>query len=134
MFLIDTNIVSEFMRREPSPEVIAWAETQPGFKVSAITHEELIFGLTRKSLHVKRLWLDEFLARHCEIIGITPAVSMASGTMRGNFSARGIVRDPSDMLIAATALLHKLPLATRNTADFQDCGITVFNPFGYKPL
>lgn len=129
MFLIDTNILSEFMRREPSPGVLAWAEGQPGFKVSVITLEELVFGLTRKSLYVKRLWLDEFLAGHCEVIGITPAIAMAAGTMRGNFSVRGIVRDPADMLIAATALLHHLPLATRNTSDFEGCGITVFNPF-----
>lgn len=129
MFLIDTNIVSEFMRREPSPDVIAWADTEAGFKISVVTYEELIFGLTRKSLHIKRLWLDEFLTGHCEVTPITPAIAMAAGTMRGNFSARGIVRDPSDMLIAATALLHQLPLATRNTPDFEGCGISVFNPF-----
>jgi predicted nucleic acid-binding protein len=33
------------------------------------------------------------------------------------------------MLIAATALLHKLPLAARNTSDFEGCGLTVVNPF-----
>lgn len=49
--------------------------------------------------------------------------------MRGGFAASGTTRHPSDMLIAATALLHKLALATRNTTDFEGCGISLINPF-----
>jgi len=42
---------------------------------------------------------------------------------------RGHTRHPSDMLTAATALVHGVPLATRNPADFTFCGITLINPF-----
>lgn len=127
--LIDTNIVSELMRRQPDPRVRAWAEQQSGFFVSVISLEELLFGLTQKNLPMKRQWLNEFLGRHCEILAITPAIALSSGSLRGSFAARGITRHPSDMLIAATALLHKRDLATRNTADFSECGISVINPF-----
>ncbi|TAE90908.1 MAG: type II toxin-antitoxin system VapC family toxin [Verrucomicrobia bacterium] len=127
--LIDTNIISELMRRQPDSQVVAWASMQSGFAVSVITLEELIFGLTQKSLPLKRQWLDSFLARQCEILPVTTAVSLSAGTIRGSFAARGIVRDPYDMLIAATALLYKRPLATRNTADFTSCGVTLINPF-----
>ena len=127
--LIDTNIISELMRREPDPGVVAWASAQSGFAVSVITLEELIFGLTHRSLPLKRQWLDDFLGRHCEILTVTTPVVISSGTLRGTFAARGITRQPYDMLIAATALLHRIPLATRNTADFEGCGITLINPF-----
>jgi len=127
--LIDTNIISELMRREPDANVVAWASEQPGFAVSVITLEELIFGLTQKALPLKHQWLDDFLSRHCEILPVTPPIALSGGTMRGVFAAKGITRQPYDMLIAATALLHKIPLATRNTADFEGCGITLINPF-----
>lgn len=127
--LIDTNIVSELMRRRPDPAVLAWAGRQPGFHLSVIVLEELVFGLTQKSLVMKRQWLDDFLAKQCRILAVTPAVALSAGSLRGAFAAKGVARQPYDMLIAATALLHKLPLATRNTADFEGCGITLINPF-----
>jgi len=127
--LIDTNIVSELMRRQPDPAVVAWADRQAGFLVSVITLEELVFGLTQKNLPLKRQWLDEFLERQCQILPVTSAIARSAGTLRGTLAAKGITRHPSDMLIGATALLHKLPLATRNTADFESCGIQIINPF-----
>jgi len=127
--LIDTNILSELMRREPDPVVLSWADRHDGFVLSVIVLEELVFGLTKKSLPLKRQWLDDFLEHQCLILPITPAIARSSGTLRGQFSAQGVVRHPSDMLIAATALIHRLPLATRNTADFTDCGIDLINPF-----
>jgi toxin FitB len=127
--LIDTNIVSELMRREPAPSVLAWAETQVGFMLSSIALEELTFGLARRCLPLKSRWLDDFLLRHCGILPVDATVARAAGTLRGTFAAKGITRHPSDMLIAATALTLDLPLATRNTTDFEDCGITLINPF-----
>ncbi len=101
--LIDTNILSELMRRRPDPNVVAWAGRQPGFAVSVITIEELVFGLTRRNLPLKRQWLDDFLGGQCEILQVTPAIALSGGTLRGRFAASGVGRHPSDMLIAATA-------------------------------
>jgi len=70
--LIDTNIVSELMRREPDPRVRAWAVSQPSFCLSAVALEEIIFGLTRKALGLKLQWFEEFASAHCEILAVTP--------------------------------------------------------------
>ncbi|MCF6277241.1 MAG: type II toxin-antitoxin system VapC family toxin [Anaerolineales bacterium] len=127
--LIDTNIISELMRRQPDSGVLAWSECQLGFHISAIVLEELVFGLTRKQMSMQIQWLDDFLAHHCQLLPVTPAIARSGGSLRGRFSSQGITRHPSDMLIAATALLHQLPLATRNTSDFTNCGIELINPF-----
>ena len=127
--LIDTNIVSELMRRQPHVAVANWAASQAGFLISVITLEELLFGLTRKALRMKLQWLDDFLTSQCELLPVTPMIARSAGILRGRLSAQGITRHSSDMLIGATALLHRASLATRNTADFDGCGIVIINPF-----
>ena len=52
-----------------------------------------------------------------------------AGVLRGQLGRRGRPRAQADMLIAATAALHGLTLATRNVRDFEDCGVAVVNPF-----
>ena len=127
--LIDTNIVSELMRRQPHVAVANWAASQAGFLISVITLEELLFGLTRKALRMKLQWLDDFLTSQCELLPVTPMIARSAGILRGRLSTQGITRHSSDILIGATALLHRTSLATRNTADFDGCGIVIINPF-----
>ena len=127
--LIDTNIVSELMRREPDPRVRVWAAAQPSFCLSVISLEELVFGLTRKSLPLKNQWLDEFIAAQCEILPLSPPVARTAGLLRGGFAAQGVTRTAADMQIAATALTYRLELATRTPSDFMDCGLNLLNPF-----
>ncbi|NQW99271.1 PIN domain-containing protein [bacterium] len=127
--LIDTNIVSELMRREPDEAVLAWARSQTGFQISVIALEELIFGLTRKSMSLKLQWLDDFLLHQCEVLPVSAMIARSAGILRGRLAAGGVTRHPADMLIAATALIHRIPLATRNSADFEGCEIQIINPF-----
>jgi predicted nucleic acid-binding protein len=126
--LIDINIVSELMRREPDPRVRVWAAAPPSFCLSVISLEELVFGLPRKSLRLENQWLDEFIAAQCEILPLSPPVARAARLLRGGFAAQGVTCTAADRQIAATALTYRLELATRNTPDFEGCGLNQLNP------
>ena len=127
-YLIDTNIVSELLRPSPNRGVLMWAAGQPMVGISAVTVEEAIYGLTRKANHRLIEGFEARVAEQCHIFPVTEMIARCAGTLRGQFSVRGIVRDQADMLIAATAQVHQLTLVTRNTRDFEGCGIGLLNP------
>ena len=128
-YLVDTNVLSELARRRPHPKVAAWAATVARVYLSAITLEEIQFGLAwRPNLKI-HTWFDSFLKEHCEIRPIAAQIAVAAGQMRGRFSARGVSRTQADMLIAATAQIEGLTLVTRNVSDFAGCPIALLDPF-----
>lgn len=127
-FLLDTNIVSELTKRCPNPGVVSWAATVTDQQLSAISVDELRFGLARRPDARIIDWLEQYLKQH-PVLPITREIAERAGAMRGDFSRKGIVREQADMLIAATAQHHNLTLVTRNTRDFEGCGIGLLNPF-----
>lgn len=132
MQLVDTNVISELCRREPDPGVLAWAATQTRLALSAVTVEEIAYGLAWRPNAVLQRWFDAFFARHV-LLPVTDGIARQAGAMRGAFAARGERRTQADMLIAATALAHQLPVVTRNVRDFDGCGVPLLNPFGAAP-
>jgi predicted nucleic acid-binding protein len=129
MFLVDTNIISELARIQPNPGVVAWAKTVSNISLSAVTVEEICFGLTWKPNPRIQSWFDGFLRRHCYICAVTEEIARCAGRLRGALAAQGHTRTQTDMLIAATAQVHQQTLVTRNIRDFEGCGIALFNPF-----
>lgn len=130
MILLDTNIVAELSRRRPNPVVERWASTvKPPFGFSVVSLEEVRYGLSWRPTPRAELWFSEFLAGFCSLLPVTDTVARRAGDLRGRFQAAGETRTQADMLIAATALEHQLPLATRNTRDFNGCGVALVNPF-----
>lgn len=135
MFILDTNVVSELRRPErAAPEVVAWASATPlaNFFLSSITVLELELGallMERKDPAqgaILRVWIDNQVMPRFEgrILAIDTAVAQCC--------ARLHVPDPRadrDALIAATALVHGMTIATRNTADFAPTGVQTFNPW-----
>ena len=63
-WLIDTNIVSEVMRRKPDKKVEAWCLSQGAFHISAITIDEVTYGLERETLAAKISWFQKFVSIH----------------------------------------------------------------------
>ncbi len=131
--LVDTNIISELARPRPNAGVWTWASQHARIHISSITVEELYFGLARKPNPRIRLWLEGFLEDYCDILPITPKIARLAGEIRGDLQARGDTRTQADMLIAATAVIHDLTLVTRNTRDFDACGVAILNPFKVAP-
>jgi predicted nucleic acid-binding protein len=127
--LCDTNIISELIHSTPNQGVVSWSESVVRVYLSVITVDEIYFGLTRRPHTRIQTWFENFLMARCEILPITTEIAKEAGMLRGRLSLRGQVRSQADMLIAATVLVHKLRLITRNERDFKDCSIAVFNPF-----
>ena len=135
MFVLDTHVVSELRRPEKAdPEVLAWASVTPlaSFFLSSITVLELELGtllMERKDADqgaVLRAWIDKQVLPRFEgrILAVDTAVAQRC--------ARLHVPDPRaerDALIAATALVHGMTVATRNVADFAPTGVRTVNPW-----
>ncbi len=128
--LVDTNIVSELMRPSPHAKVVAWARRETRFHMSVVTIVEVSFGLASKPNAAIEAWFARFVERHCDVLPATLDVAEWAGRTRGRLRARGKQRTQADMLIAGTAVVHGLVVATRNIRDFEGCGVRVLNPFG----
>jgi len=127
--LVDTNVLSELMRPAPHSRVVGWARQQDGFRLSVVSLEEILFGLELRPNPRVQQWFAGFVAEHCEVLKVTERIARRCAMLRGSHRAKGRQRTQADMLIAATAAEHALPLATRNVRDFEGCGIPVVNPF-----
>jgi predicted nucleic acid-binding protein len=127
--LVDTNVIAELTRPRPEPRVVAWAGGLATMTLSAITIEEIFFGLSAKPSSRIERWFEDFLDSDCRILDVTTPIARQAGVLRGQLARRGRPRTQADMLIAATAAWHGLTVATRNERDFEDYGITVVNPF-----
>jgi len=132
--LVDTNVLSETIRARPNRGVLAWFTSHPTFSVSAVTLEELSFGVERASAKQRRSlqeWLERLLGDVSpEVIPIDAEVALAAGRLRAAREMKGRPVAQADMLIAASALVKGLTLVTRNVSDFEGCGIALLDPFG----
>lgn len=126
MFLHDTNLLSELMRPQPMPVVVAWANTQSRVaQVSAITQAEISLGISllpdgkrRDALAAAaRQMFQEGLAARCLSYDSPAAEHFARLVAERCRICRPITRQ--DAQIAAIAQANNMPLATRNIDDFK---------------
>jgi len=133
-YLLDTNIISETVRRLPSKKVITWLENIPSdaLYVSVLTFGEIRKGVDsladEKRREKLRLWLEHELPAWFE--GRVLPVDLAVAERWGRLLAEvGRSVPTTDSLLAATALHHELRLVTRNDGDFDYPGLEVIDPF-----
>ena len=134
-YLLDTNVVSELRKRKPHGAVIAWMNTLRPEQIflSAVTIGELQAGaeLTRENDPPKAAEIENWLIA---IEGSFSVIPMDSACFRewARLSAAKPQELIEDAMIAATARVHGLQLATRDEGDFQALGITPYNPFQFR--
>lgn len=139
MFLLDTNVVSELRKVKSGRAdkgVVAWASTLDAgtLFLSAITIMELEIGILQverrdaSQAALLRAWMETQVVRSFaeRILPVDLAVAQRCAALH--------VPDPRserDAMIAATALVHGMTVATRNVADFERTNVRLFNPWGF---
>ena len=138
MILLDTNVLSEVMRKEPSVIVLRWLDAQPVEQicVCAISRAEIFLGITllpegkrRDVLYDAALGMfDEDFYNHC-----LPFDALAADSYAAIVTGRRRLGRPisvEDAQIAAIACARGMTIATRNTSDFEDIsGVNIINPW-----
>ena len=132
MYLLDTNVISELRKPRPHGAVVAWLTSveDADLHLSAVTLGEIQAGieLTRDQDQAKAAEIEAWLDLVAGTYNVLPMDGQAFRVWAQ------LMHQKSDTLyedgmIAATAIVHKLTVVTRNVADFAPFGVTVLNPF-----
>ncbi|HWP39253.1 MAG TPA: type II toxin-antitoxin system VapC family toxin [Gemmatimonadales bacterium] len=132
-YLVDANVLSEVTRPDPHPGVVAWLQQhEREIAVDPIILGELRFGvlLLPRGKRRARLtrWFNEGV-RRLVCLPWEAETGLRWAELLARLRAAGQAMPIKDSLIAATALVHGLVVATRNTADFARAGVKVADPF-----
>ena len=137
MILLDTNVLSEVLKPLPSSIVLYWLATQEPSTVfiTTITQAEILYGVeslppgkrrTRLLSAVERVFADEFEGR---ILPFDEDAARAFARIAAARSTAGRPISQFDAMIAAIAQSQNAAVATRNTSDFERCGIQLIDPW-----
>jgi toxin FitB len=141
-YLLDTNVVSEWVKPRPDAQVVRWlAEAdEDALYLSVVTLAELRHGVALLPEGDRRDRLAEWLAADLparfegRLLLIDADIGLQWGDLMANTRKSGVGLSAMDGFIAATAIMHRLTLVTRNTGDFAPLGVDLLNPWLQPPL
>ena len=137
MIFLDTNVISETLKNQPDPGVMAWLVRHDAeLALSTVAIAEIAFGIQKilPDQRAKRLelgltgWRQRFADR---IFGLTEEAALAYGEIMGAASRQGRGMSAPDGMIAAIARINGGRLATRNVSDFGTTGLELISPWKF---
>lgn len=136
MILVDANVLSEATKPEPNRRVLEWlVRSERELVVDPVVLGEIRFGILLTPLGDKRSRLERWFEGAVQRIHCLPweaATGVRWAVLLADLRAKGQAMPIKDSMIAATALTHGIPLATRNRREFQWAGVEIVDPF--EPL
>lgn len=137
MIVLDTNVLSEFMRPQPDERVVAWLNQQSRSNLftTAVTRCEMLYGVmilpdgqrkTRLQQEITAIFVVDMAGR---VLPYDEAAADAHAAIAAARRAQGRPVDQSDAMIASIARSHGATLATRNLRDFEGCGVPLVDPW-----
>jgi predicted nucleic acid-binding protein len=137
MIVLDTNVLSELMRPRPSAAVVRWIEQQLATEIytTVITKAEILYGIEltpkgkrRESLLAvaEAMFAEELAGR---VLGFDEDAARVFAQIAACRRGLGKPISQADAQIAAIARVHGGALATRNVADFEECGLRLIDPW-----
>ncbi|MGW5219614.1 PIN domain-containing protein [Nocardia sp. NPDC004085] len=137
MIVLDTNVISEPLRKAPDPGVVAWINAQPlrTLYLSAVTVAELRFGIAAMPPGRRRDNLrDKFETRVLplfagRVLAFDITTSAVYAELMAAARATGAAIGTAEGYIAATASAARMAVATRDTAPFRATGVPVIDPW-----
>ena len=132
-YLVDANILSEPTKPAPDPRVLEWLRThEADLAVNPVILGELRFGILLLPKGRKRTALERWFDAGVERFQCLPwdaDTGLKWAELLARLRRAGKAMPIKDSLIAATALVHGLAVATRNRADFVNAGVRIVDPF-----
>jgi len=140
VIIADTNIVSEFMKDAPDPNVLGWAQSvgAADLTISVVTVEEIDRGLGRlpkgrRRKDLERRWTKLLDAFADTIVTYDVPAARATARLLVDAMDHGRPMSLADAQIAGTCLAHAANLATRSIKDFARVSdLTLVNPFDHS--
>lgn len=136
-YLLDTNVISELVKKQPELKVVRWVDEQDPLQLhlSVITIGEIRKGVEKLTDIARKERIYTWLTTHLlvrfdgRILPVTTDTMFIWGELTGRLEREGMVLSAVDSLIASIALQGQLTIATRNTNDFRGTGVPVINPW-----
>ena len=133
-WLLDTNVLSEVTRPQPSPKVEAWLRAEGNeAAIDPIVLGELRYGILILPRGARRTRLENWFdagARRLNCLPWDSETGIKWATLLARLRSKGLAMPLRDSMIAATAMEHQLTVVTRNVRDFAHAGVPLLNPFG----